>query len=172
MTRMTASRHPALACCLIALLAGCQAGTQAGPPQAVPPETVAPQTVASQSVAPDTGPSSGSALQQAAGCEASLPPFGGRGFYYRAPRGTLSLSNDGGWCWLTVSYHTGSDTVVPSGQLGTPPSHGSVQIGPADGLLRVAYQPAPGFVGHDFFRVAVNGPGEHNTIPVYVTVTK
>ena len=161
-TRMTASRHSALACCLIALLAGCKADTQAGPPQSVAPQPVAQQT----------GSSSEASLPQAAGCTASLPPFGGRGFYYEAPRGTISLSNDGGWCWLTVSYHRDSDTVVPSGQLGTPPNHGSVQIGPADGVLRVAYQPAPGFAGHDFFRVLVSGPGEQNTIPVYVTVTK
>jgi len=164
MTCMTASCHLALACCLIALLAGCQADTRAGPP----PQAVAPQPAALQA-----GPSSeAAALPQAAGCTASLPPFGGRGFYYEAPRGTISLSNDGGWCWLTVSYHRDSDTVVPSGQLGTPPNHGSVQIGPADGVLRVAYQPAPGFAGRDFFRVLVSGPGEQNTIPVYVTVTK
>jgi hypothetical protein len=122
---------------------------------------------AAQSDAP-----SSATLPKAAGCSASLPPFGGRGFYYRAPNGTIHMRNDGGWCWLTISENFGVSHVMPSHRMVTAPSHGTVQVGPAGGILRIAYQPATGFTGHDFFSVEVAGFGERATVPVHVTVAR
>jgi hypothetical protein len=69
----------------------------------------------------------------------------------------MAMKNDGGWCWGDVHHVVGRkgggrmlaayDLVVVS-----PPTHGHVLVGDvANGRVRVAYQPAPGFVGTDSF---------------------
>ena len=50
-----------------------------------------------------------------------------------------------------------------------PPQHGNVVLGAIGGELRVAYQPIPGYVGPDFFRVRLAAPTPEE-IPVRVTV--
>jgi hypothetical protein len=82
------------------------------------------------------------------------------------------MGNDGGWCWLTISRDWRGQSVVPAGSLVSKPAHGTVQIGPADGVLRVAYRPDAGFAGQDVFKVRVVGFGARDTVPVHVTVGK
>jgi hypothetical protein len=144
---MAHSKHLMVALCLAALLATDHAVAQTDAP-------------------------SSATLPKAAGCSARLPPFGGRGANYRAPNGTIRMRNDGGWCWLTISENFGVRQVMPSHRMVTAPSHGSVQVGPADGILRIAYQPAAGFAGHDYFSVEVSGFGERETVPVHVTIAR
>jgi hypothetical protein len=71
---------------------------------------------------------------------------------------TLDLNNDGNWCWKTVYYKGGTRIYMSayyvSVTAGNPPKHGRVLIGDApDSKVRVAYQPAPGFVGTDSFTI-------------------
>jgi hypothetical protein len=144
---MTASRPIAAAFCLAAFLANKPAAAQAA-------------------AAPDTS------LTRAENCVASLPPFGGRGANYLAPNGTIQMGNDGGWCWLSIGWVWRGDQVVPQAKLVFGPLHGAVQIAPVDGMLRVAYKPAPGYIGRDLFKVLITGFGEKNKVPVHVTVVQ
>jgi hypothetical protein len=68
---------------------------------------------------------------------------------------TISLENDGGWCWadtyersfwLTLSAHYTTVT--------NPPKHGQVLVSDtANHAVRIAYRPDPGFAGTDRFIV-------------------
>jgi hypothetical protein len=116
------------------------------------------------------------ALPPAATCDARLPFFG----YYRyardemqqyaEPDASIAMGNDGGWC--SIAYQAqmpnGAPTVADA-SVTRPPGHGEAMVGTLNGLLRIAYRPAPGFTGPDAFTVSLHGPLPY-TVPVRVVV--
>lgn len=77
--------------------------------------------------------------------------------YHVAPadNATITVKNDGGWCWADTDektyWHTFSAEYVAVLQ---PPEHGHVLVGDvANQKVRVAYRPNPGFSGRDSFIV-------------------
>lgn len=116
-----------------------------------------------------TSPTAGQ--PQAASCVVSLPWFGHESGGYVAPHGTITTSNDGGWCDLqfiqffrqVYTKNQPEISVIES------PSHGEATAERLTDRLAVAYRPAPGFVGIDHFAVHTDGPLPH-TIPIEVTV--
>jgi hypothetical protein len=89
-----------------------------------------------------------SGLNRAAGCNVEST-------VYRWQAGSVSpvhmtLSNDGGWCWITPKGNGFFLKIV------APPSHGETTTMPdSDGLMRIAYRPASGFLGADHFSVGL-----------------
>jgi hypothetical protein len=70
-----------------------------------------------------------------------------------SPPSTMTMGNDGGWCWIAVqvtAFGTPSASVL---QMRRAPSHGQLLIGRVGERSRVAYRPEPGFVGNDSFTV-------------------
>ena len=143
----------AMALAVAALLAGCET---------VPPETPAAELTS---------------LKPAMECSSALPTFG-RFYYpgenprfaeYIPPNGRMVLRNDGGWCAIRqVSSFNGS-VDVPAMGLETPLQHGEVKLGHVGSVLWIAYRPAPGFSGGDFFVVRQLSPQPWD-VPVRVIV--
>jgi len=108
---------------------------------------------------------------QAASCVASLPWFGHEQGWYTSPRGTITTSNDGGWCDLQfIQFFRRIYTKdQPTISVVEPPSHGEATAERLSDRLALAYRPVPGFVGTDHFSVRTDGPVPH-TIPIEVTV--
>jgi hypothetical protein len=96
-------------------------------------------------------------LTMATACTASA--------YHVAPgdSATMTVINDGGWCWADSSerdyWRSFSASYVT---VTNPPKHGHVLVGDlANQNVRVAYQPEPGFTGQDSFNVHYRG-NEHD----------
>jgi hypothetical protein len=70
-----------------------------------------------------------------------------------AGHSTIRMSNDGGWCWLSLWATHGSVAYVATFRLAEPPSHGEVLMGEVNKRARVAYKPAPGFTGEDTYTI-------------------
>src|SRR5580658_6367377 len=85
---------------------------------------------------------------QAASCVVSLPWFGHESGGYVAPRGTITTSNDGGWCDLQFVqfFRRLYSKDQPTISLVEPPSHGEATAARLSDRLALAYRPAPGFV--------------------------
>ena len=116
-----------------------------------------------------TSPTAGQ--PQAASCVVSLPWFGHESGWYTAPRGSITTSNDGGWCDLQFIqfFRQVYSKDQPTISVVEPPSHGEATVARLSDRLALAYRPAPGFVGTDHFSVRTDGPVPH-TIPIEVTV--
>lgn len=118
-------------------------------------------------------------LPQARDCTASLPTFGrfptggGTGSdAYMPPEGQIAMRNDGDWCTIHFTFAVrGQIPVVVPLRVKRSPAHGQVEVGSVGQEMRIAYRPAPGFVGTDPFMVYMAGPEPWN-IPVQVTVTR
>jgi|SRR5579871_1336176 len=68
---------------------------------------------------------------------------------------TLEMNNDGNWCWFD-SYYRANNQYLSAYYVSVaiPPKHGRIQIGDIpNSKVRVAYQPAQGFVGSDSFTI-------------------
>jgi hypothetical protein len=102
-------------------------------------------------------------------CAVSLPVFGHPDQQYVAPHGTISMSNDGGWCWIQFSQVFRALPFVPSATVIDQPANGSVTVERMKDRVSVAYRPSPGFTGTDRFVLKTDGPLPH-TIPFAVTV--
>ena len=116
------------------------------------------------------------ALAPAARCHADLPFFGyykytrDEPMQYMEPDGRIAMGNDGGWCMIRYQL------TMPNGGLSAgemevtqPPVGGTVMVGTLDRLLRIAYQPNPGFTGQDAFLVHIKGPIPY-VVPIRVFV--
>ena len=65
---------------------------------------------------------------------------------------TFNMSNDGGWCWRGSPAQLGSTLYAPTFRITSSPAHGELRMGEATkNLTRIAYKPAPGFIGVDTF---------------------
>lgn len=110
-----------------------------------------------------------SGMTAAAGCSSSLPWFGHQDLNYIAPQGTMTMSDDGGWCALQFVQVFRSLMFVPRISVVLTPAHGEARVEQLPERLAIAYRPTPGFVGTDHFEVRTDGPIPH-TIPIDVTV--
>ena len=114
-------------------------------------------------------------LRPARDCSASLPVFGRfpgggpREVTYLPPNGSIVVGNDGGWCTIQAEAQWERQVYTADLQVTQPPAHGGVVVGSVNGKLRIAYRPAPNYVGPDGFRVALGGPTPWD-IPVSVAV--
>jgi hypothetical protein len=73
---------------------------------------------------------------------------------------TIKMDNDGGWCWRGVQSRFGSQTYAPTFRITSPPAHGNLQIGEVtEDRTRIAYKPAPGFIGADTFTLTESTRG-------------
>lgn len=109
-------------------------------------------------------------------CEPNLPVFG-RFFFpgdvppgtYIPPQGNIRMNNDGNWCQISHVFVFRQVEEVGTMTLAKTPAHGEVRTGAVGKQLRIAYRPAPGFIGTDDFVVhlAVSQPWD---IPVRVIV--
>ena len=68
---------------------------------------------------------------------------------------TMSVQNDGGWCWVDTYERSNWRTLSEiSVALTRPPRHGRVQVRDIDNQeIRIAYQPESGFGGQDSFSI-------------------
>ena len=85
----------------------------------------------------------------------------------------LTVSGDGGWCWRDIERQGGGVrggsgfTVYTGGAVTRPAQHGQARVTLLpSGLLRVAYQPAAGYVGPDSFAYVAQPSG----VTIVVTV--
>jgi hypothetical protein len=109
-------------------------------------------------------------LPPAQACQADLPTFGHLyGGDWAAPRGSFSMSNDGGWCWVQFRQTFLRDIIAPDVRVIRPPLHGEAEVLRMADRVSVAYRPTTGFIGTDHFEIRTNGPIPH-TIPFEVTV--
>jgi hypothetical protein len=90
-------------------------------------------------------------LQQAKPCSL-IVIHGYAGFAnYDATHWTFNMGNDGGWCW-GLAGGVGGVSYAPSFVINSAPAHGAIAMEPVSSTeTRIAYQPAPGFVGTDGF---------------------
>jgi len=102
-------------------------------------------------------------------CMTDLPTFGHPDLQYWPPHGTMTMSNDGGWCWLQFGQSFRAALIHPDATVVEPPAHGTLDLTKMSDRISMAYRPAPGFAGTDRFAVRTDGPLPH-TIPVDVTV--
>jgi hypothetical protein len=68
---------------------------------------------------------------------------------------TMSVENDGGWCWVDT-YERGNWRTLSAISVAVtrPPRHGRVQVRDIDNQeIRIAYQPESGFHGQDSFSI-------------------
>jgi hypothetical protein len=115
-------------------------------------------------------------LRPAHDCSATLPTFGRfpggpREVIYIPPNGSISMANDGGWCWIQTEAIWERQLYTAPLQVTQPPTHGSVVVGSFGGQFRIAYQPAPRYLGSDAFHVELGGPTPWD-IPVRVSVAQ
>jgi hypothetical protein len=68
---------------------------------------------------------------------------------------TMSVQNDGGWCWVDTYERSNWRTLSAiSVAVTKPPRHGRVQVRDIDNQeIRIAYQPEAGFAGQDGFSI-------------------
>jgi hypothetical protein len=70
---------------------------------------------------------------------------------YDATHWTFNMGNDGGWCW-GLAGGVGGVYYAPSFVINAPPAHGMLAMDQVSSTeTRIAYQPAPAFVGTDGF---------------------
>ena len=133
-----------------------------------------------QAPPPEQNAAALSALSPAHGCTASLPTFGrfpggpdATFDTYLPPDGRIAMANDGGWCTIafTHNWRGGTLELVSPLSVRVPPAHGEAMVGSVGTTMRIAYRPAPGYVGPDRFSVHMAGPDPWN-IPVRVVVTR
>jgi hypothetical protein len=108
-------------------------------------------------------------LQQSGDCETSLPLFGYPAELYSPPHGAITMSNDGGWCWVQFGQTFLDVRFTPDTTVVVQPEHGRVTVEKMKDRVSVAYQPSPGFSGADRFALRTRGPLPL-TIPFAVTV--
>jgi hypothetical protein len=108
-------------------------------------------------------------LRQSGNCETSLPVFGYPDRQYWPPHGAITMSNDGGWCWIQFSQSYLAVLFTPDATVVEQPEHGRVTVEKMKDRVSVAYQPSPGFAGADRFELRTEGPLPQ-TIPFAVTV--
>jgi hypothetical protein len=72
-----------------------------------------------------------------------------------ATNATMSVRNDGGWCWVDTYERSNWRTLSAiSVAVTNPPRHGRVLVRDIDNQeIRIAYQPEPGFGGQDSFSI-------------------
>lgn len=68
------------------------------------------------------------------------------------PRSTITMNNDGNWCWMNSTESWRGRVYGPWLTVTRPPQYGTLQIDVTEGSTRVAYRPNPGFVGTDAFQ--------------------
>ena len=130
-----------------------------------------------QSQTPDYNAAALAGLRPAQYCEASLPFFGHyrmigareAGVMFQPADGRIILRNDGGWCTIRHTFAYEGLVLTAPMTLTVSPQHGNVVLGASGGQLRLAYQPAAGYVGPDFFEARLASPVPE-TIPVHVVV--
>jgi hypothetical protein len=71
---------------------------------------------------------------------------------------TISVENDGGWCWADIYERSYWQTLsARHTTLTNPPKHGQVLVSDTGNqAVRIAYRPNPGFAGTDSFIVHYN----------------
>lgn len=70
----------------------------------------------------------------------------------RTPVATITMNNDGAWCWMDSTETWRGRVYGPWLTVTQPPRSGTLQIDVIEGFTRVAYRPNPGFVGNDAFQ--------------------
>jgi hypothetical protein len=108
-------------------------------------------------------------LRQSGDCETSLPIFGYPADLYSPPHGAITMSNDGGWCWIQFGQTYLDVRFTPDTTVVQQPEHGRVTVEKMKDRVSVAYQPSPGFSGADRFVLRTHGPLP-STIPFAVNV--
>ena len=126
---------------------------------------------------PDSNAQALASLRPVADCQSALPFFGHvrypgdplRGWQFIPAEGSIQMRNDGGWCSIRHQFNFNGAISTPEMTMLDPPSHGEVVLGALEGRIRLAYQPKPGFIGTDQFRVRLHSPIPEE-IPVRVVV--
>ena len=149
-------------------------------PGAAAPLALAAALSGCQAPPPEQNAAALSALSPAHACTASLPTFGrfpggpnATFDTYLPPDGRIAMTNDGGWCTIafTHNWRGGTLELVSPLSVRVPPAHGQAMVGTIGTTMRIAYRPAPGYVGPDRFTVFMAGPEPWN-IPVQVNVRR
>ena len=108
-------------------------------------------------------------LRLSGDCETSLPVFGYPDREYWPAHGGITMSNDGGWCWIQFSQTYLAVLSTPDVTIIEQPGHGRITVEKMKDRVSVAYQPSAGFAGADHFALRTDGPVPNN-IPFAVTV--
>lgn len=104
-------------------------------------------------------------MAQSASCQVASDYTWGRPS--EAIPATITMNNDGGWCWMMSSAYERGNQYGPDLKVTEQPSYGQVNIAVGEKQTRVAYKPNPGFTGTDQFRSV----DETMNMPVVYTVT-
>jgi hypothetical protein len=85
---------------------------------------------------------------------------------------TMTVANDGGWCWADTYQRRNWRTLSAHSVAVTSPSrHGHVLVGDIENQeVRIAYQPEPGFAGRDSFTIRYDTDDSERTF--LITVAK
>ena len=83
---------------------------------------------------------------------------------------TMSVENDGGWCWTDTYERSNWHTLSANSVAVTNASrHGHVLVRDIENQeVRVAYQPEPGFAGRDSFSIHYGTDGSEKTFLITV----
>jgi hypothetical protein len=84
---------------------------------------------------------------------------------------TMSVQNDGGWCWVDTYERANWRTLSAiSVAVTRPPRHGRVQVRDIDNQeIRIAYQPESGFGGQDSFSIRYDSEDSEKIFVVAVS---
>jgi hypothetical protein len=114
-------------------------------------------------------PNSLATLQRAAGCVGHMPKYGFGN--PTPPVGTITMTNDGGWCWVDIGMMSGGQYYIPELRTLQAPQHGTILTGGVNNRVRFAYKPSTGFIGNDTVVVHSAGPNV-NDLTFNVAVTR
>lgn len=138
---------------------------------------IAVPLMAGCNLVPDYNASALTSLRPAAFCDARLPFFGhytvlqgwGATPEFIPANGSIFMRNDGGWCTIRHEFVFNDRVLTYPMSVMQPPVHGEIVLGAVGGELWLAYRPASGFSGSDFFQVRLHSPVPEE-IPVHVAV--
>jgi hypothetical protein len=82
----------------------------------------------------------------------------------------ITMTNDGGWCWMDLSATQGSLQYLPTYQVDKAPAHGQIVMGAVGMKARIAFKPEAGFVGTDTY--TLTNTMSHTERVVTVTVNR
>ena len=82
----------------------------------------------------------------------------------------MTMTNDGGWCWMDLSATQGSLQYLPTYQVDKAPAHGQVVMGAVGMKARIAFKPEAGFVGTDTYTLM--NTLNHSEREVTITVAR
>jgi hypothetical protein len=81
----------------------------------------------------------------------------------------ITMSNDGGWCWMDLSATQGSLQYLPTYRVSKAPVHGQVVMGAVGMKARIAFKPEAGFAGSDTYTLMNTLNNSERVVTITIT---